>query len=284
MSTCGQLLKAAAERLSVLDYSDPVLEARELLGLVLGKDCRSIEFEAVLPQQAEEETATRLDELIRRRLDGEPLQYILGEWDFYGLRFFVGRGVLIPRLDTELIVELALKLYKNSDSLRILDLCAGSGCIGLALENRLTDAQLTLVENSPDALRYLEKNRKSLASKAEIVNGDVCSEELAAKFFDQDLIVCNPPYLTAEDMRCLQTEVRAEPEEALFGGEDGLHFYRTVTRLWKDSLKQGGTLLFEVGASQAEEVTEIMIQHGFRDVRRHRDLAGNYRAVIGSKR
>ena len=282
--TCGQLLIEAEKSLAVLEYSDPALEARELLGLASGTDCRSAAFEEMLGQEPSDGVPQRFEELCRQRLTGEPLQYILGEWEFYGLTFSVGRGVLIPRQDTELLVDLVMKLYKNSDSIKALDLCAGTGCIGLTIERMLGNVSMTLIEKHEDALRYLEKNRELLSSSAEIAAGDVCSEELAAKYSGLDLIVCNPPYLTAEDMQNLQTEVRAEPPEALYGGEDGLEFYRTVTRLWKGSIKQGGVLLFEIGAEQASEVTEIMIQHGFRDVRRHRDLAGNDRAVIGFKR
>ncbi|MBR6872284.1 MAG: peptide chain release factor N(5)-glutamine methyltransferase [Ruminococcus sp.] len=284
MATFGALAAGAEKRLSSLEYADPVLEARELLGIVLQADCRSPGFEGLLRREADKDAEERLSALIERRLSGEPLQYIIGEWEFYGLTFSVGRGVLIPRQDTELIVETAEKLFANADSLRVLDLCAGTGCIGLTLEKRLKNVSLTLVEKYDEALAYLRENLRRHGSKAQLIQGDVTDEGLAEGLPEFDLIVCNPPYLTSRDMACLQREVSAEPGEALFGGEDGLDFYRAVTRIWKNAIRQGGVMLFEIGAAQRHEVVELMIQHGFRDVRCRRDLSGNDRAVSGFKR
>lgn len=282
--TCAELLTDTIARLSSLEYSDPELEARELLGKAIDLDCRTSEFAERLRQKAAPEVSERLADYCTRRLNGEPLQYILGEWDFFGLTFEVGRGVLIPRQDTELLVEIAEKQYKNSDSLTVLDLCAGSGCIGLTLEYRLKNVSLTLVESSEDALAYLRRNVSRHCSAARIVKGDVTNAQLAESMTQADLIVCNPPYLTADDMKDLQPEVRSEPEAALYGGEDGLDFYRSIVRLWKDKLVPGGMLLFEIGCKQAGDVMELMIQHGFRDVRVRRDLSRNDRAVLGFRR
>ena len=284
MSDYNELLREGEKLLAPLEYSAPEFEVRELLALIIGHEARSAGFLMTLSEPVTEEVRESFLALCRRRLDGEPLQYILGEWEFYGLTFEVGRGVLIPRQDTELIVELALNKYKKTDSIAVLDLCAGTGCIGITLGKKLKNARVTLIEKSGEALEYLHSNLKRHRSDAWAVQGDVLDESLAEQYRDIDLIVCNPPYLTARDMLQLQTEVRAEPPEALFGGEDGLDFYRGITRIWKNSLKQGGTLIFEVGFTQAEEVAGIMIQHGFRDVRIRRDLAGNQRAVIGHKR
>ena len=264
MSSYGQLITDAVRELSVLEYSDAALEAKELLGKALGVDCRSSDFEQKLWEESEDKTEQEFFSLCQRRLKGEPLQYILGEWDFYGFNFKVGRGVLIPRQDTELLIDIAESKYKNSDSLNVIDLCAGCGCIGLTLEKRV--------------------NKLEFGSRARVVKGDVLDESLIAQQSAADLIVCNPPYLTADDMNALQTEVRAEPVEALYGGEDGLDFYRDIVRLWKSKLVPGGTMLFEIGASQAKEVMELMIQHGFKDVRVKKDNAGNDRAVIGTLR
>ncbi len=284
MSTYGQLLTDGIEQLSGLEYSDAALEAKELMGLAVGKDCRGTEFEELMWQECSESTEQSFFDLVVRRLSGEPLQYIIGEWDFCGLHFKVGRGVLIPRQDTELLIDIAVKLYKNSDSISVIDLCAGTGCIGLTLEQKLRVSELTLIEKYTDAFEYLLENKLALGSSAHIVKGDVTDETLTEQQMQADLIVCNPPYLTAADMGQLQKEVRAEPVEALFGGEDGLDLYRAVTRLWKHKLKEGGALLFEIGASQADEVMQLMIQHGFRDVRVKKDYAGNDRAVIGFRR
>lgn len=284
MSTYGQLITDAVRELSVLEYSDAALEAKELLGKALGVDCRSSDFEQKLWEESEDKTEQEFFSLCQRRLKGEPLQYILGEWDFYGFTFKVGRGVLIPRQDTELLIDIAESKYKKSDSLNVIDLCAGCGCIGLTLEKRLKNVSLTMIEKYTDAIEYLFANKLEFGSRARVVKGDVLDESLIAQQSAADLIVCNPPYLTADDMNALQTEVRAEPVEALYGGEDGLDFYRDIVRLWKSKLVPGGTMLFEIGASQAKEVMELMIQHGFKDVRVKKDNAGNDRAVIGTLR
>lgn len=284
MSTYGQLITDAVRELSQLEYSDAALEAKELMGLALGMDCRSSAFEDKLWEETSDEDEDRFDELCSRRLKGEPLQYILGEWDFYGRSFRLGKGVLIPRQDTELLIDIAKEVFKNSDSCTVIDLCAGSGCIGLTLEQELKNVSLAMVEKYTDAIEYLFDNKLLFGSSARIVKGDVLSDELIPEMEKADLIVCNPPYLTAEDMNNLQTEVRSEPVEALYGGEDGLDFYRAVIRIWKGVLKEGGTMLFEIGATQGKEVSDMLIQHGFRDVRIKRDMAGNDRAVVGTKR
>lgn len=284
MSTYGQLMTDAVRQFSVFEYSDAALEARELLGKALGLDCRSSEFNEKLWEDTEDGAEERFCAYCERRLNGEPLQYIIGEWDFFGLTFEVGKGVLIPRQDTEILVEIAEKQYKNSDRIDVVDLCAGSGCIGFTLEKRLKNANVTLVEYYADAIDYLFRNKLRHSSNARIVKGDVRDEQLAKITPQADLIVCNPPYLTASDMKDLQREVRYEPVEALYGGEDGLDMYRSVVRLWKDVIRSGGMMLFEIGNTQAEDVMQIMIQHGFRDVRVRKDHAGNDRAVYGFKR
>ena len=284
MSTYGQLITDAVRELSSLEYSDAALESKELLGLVLGMDCRSAEFDEKLWQEADDDSEQRFFDLCQRRLHGEPLQYIIGEWDFYGKTFKVGKGVLIPRQDTELLIDIVLEQYKNSDRLSVIDLCAGSGCIGLTIEQRLSGVSLAMVEKYTDAIEYLFDNRLRFGSSARIVKGDVNDETLPKQFRKADLIVCNPPYLTAKDMKELQTEVGAEPVEALYGGEDGLDFYRSIIRIWKDVLNVGGAMLFEIGSTQGKEVSDMLIQHGIKDVRVRRDLSGNDRAVIGFKK
>lgn len=218
---------------------------------------------------------------VSRRKNGEPLQYILGEWEFYGLPFKVGKGVLIPRQDTEALVEIAALKMKDKKNIEIIDLCAGSGCVGIALEKKLDVKKLVFVEKSKEAKAFLEENVKLNGSAAEIILGDVLSEKTAENAPQADLITCNPPYLTAEDMKNLQREVTFEPETALFGGTDGLDFYREITRLWKKKLKYGGVLAFEIGMGMEDEVSRIMIQHGFKNVRYRPDLCGVNRVVYG---
>ena len=283
MSTYGQLITDAVRELEKLEYSDAALEAKELLGKALGMDCRSSEFEQKLWEETEDSAEQAFFALVQRRLKNEPLQYILGEWDFYGMTLAVGPGVLIPRQDTELLVDIARKLRGNAEQTVLIDLCAGSGCIGFAIERQLRGVSATLVENYTDPMSYMLTNKLNLGSRASLVKGDVHDEGLPAQLPQADLIVCNPPYLTPRDMDELQPEVRAEPVEALYGGEDGLDFYRTVTRLWKNNVRADGYLAFEVGIGQADEVTEIMIQHGFKDVRRAKDAGGIERVVFGRR-
>ena len=223
-------------------------------------------------------------ETARRRAKHEPLQYLLGSWEFYGLRIAVGQGVLIPRADTETLVEAALDRLKQTASPRIADLCTGSGCIALALKSQRPDADVTGIEKSADAMKFAEKNRTALSLDIRLLSGDVLQAETAASFTELDCIVSNPPYLTAGDMAHLQQEVTFEPAAALDGGADGLHFYRGITRLWRDSLKPGGLLAFEIGFTQGAAAAEIMRQNGYEHVEVLRDLNGNDRVVLGYRR
>jgi release factor glutamine methyltransferase len=232
--------------------------------------------EDLTPQQ---ETAIR--ETVEKRSEGYPLQYLLGEWEFYGLPFKVGEGVLIPRQDTETLVDLISKKYKNSSPITLIDLCSGSGCIGISVEKNVECEQAFSVEKSPEAESYLRENIRLNGSIAQVIIGDVLEKETADSLPTADVIVCNPPYLSAEDMRNLQTEVTYEPESALYGGEDGLDFYRSITRLWKNRLKKGGMLVYEIGMGQEDDVMEMMVHHGFSNVRSVKDLCGIYRCVYG---
>ncbi len=203
------------------------------------------------------ETAARdFLEAVRRRADGEPLQYILGEWAFFGRTFLVGPGVLIPRPETELLVEYALAAVCARQAPVVWDLCAGTGCIGLTLALEKPDAQVFLLEKYPDAFAYLEKNRAALhASNATLVQADIL--EGAPVLPAPDLIVSNPPYVPSGELCALQKEVRREPASALDGGADGLAFYRALAQRWIPALKKGGTLLVECGDGQGAGVAAL---------------------------
>ncbi|MBO4867525.1 MAG: peptide chain release factor N(5)-glutamine methyltransferase [Ruminococcus sp.] len=282
--TYRELLKAQAERLESAGNDNALFDCSELLGLAMGIDIRSGSFESALDGQAESSVKAKFEELCSRRESGEPLQYLLGEWEFYGIPIKVGKGVLIPRQDTETLVELAVSKCKNSEDIVIADLCSGSGCIALAMEKYLRCREVYAVEKSEAAAGYLSENVKMNASAVKLVMGDVLDEGCAVTIPECDLIVCNPPYLTGEDMERLQREVTHEPSEALFGGEDGLDFYRAVTRIWKNRLKTGGTLIYEIGIGQEDDVMQIMVQHGFENVRCKPDPCGIMRCVIGTKK
>ena len=283
VNTYAQLLEAAAKRLEKAGVEDPRLNARELMGKALGISCRSAEFENTLPAQAAEAAAQELESLCLRRMSGEPLQYLVGEWEFYGVTLKVGEGVLIPRQDTETVVETVLKKAPQKDRLTVIDLCSGSGCIAIALEKRLKGCSVTAVEKSPEAFEYLQQNIALNGSGVKALMGDVTRKGLARKLPKADIIVSNPPYLTDEDMKVLQKEVTFEPPSALFGGEDGLDFYRHIIINFKERLKNGGLIAFEIGMGMEDDVMTMLVRHGFENVRAAKDMCGIFRCVTGFK-
>ena len=192
---------------------------------------------------ASEEQKNTVNNLAYRRISGYPLQYLLGKWELFGFPFYVGEGVLIPR----------------------------------------QDADVTAVEISDKAAEYIKKNAELNNTDLNIVKDDVLSEKTAEIFSGIDVIVCNPPYLTAEDMKSLQKEVTFEPETALFGGKDGLDFYRSITKLWKDCLKSGGILAYEIGMGQEDAVMKILEENNFINIEMTEDLSGIIRVVRGEK-
>lgn len=220
----------------------------------------------------------RLESLLERRQKGEPLQYLLGEWEFYGLPFRVGEGVLIPRSDTEALVDTALSLLPGYPRPLLLDLCSGSGAVAVALAYHAPEAQVIAVELSPTAFGYLEENIRRNGVAVQAVSGDIYHYTPPLRV---DVITANPPYIPSADLGDLQQEVRREPSIALDGGADGLDFYRGITRRYAPFLTSEGTLCFEVGAGQAEEVAGIMTEQGYRQITTHKDLAGIPRVVAG---
>lgn len=216
-----------------------------------------------------------------RRAAHYPLQYLLGGWEFYGLYFHVGEGVLIPRADTETLVDAVLQYGHLPQQATIVDLCTGSGCIALALQSQRKNDTVYGIEKSETALAYARKNAAYHNMAVDFRLADVLHPQTAADFTNVDAIVSNPPYLTAEDMQQLQEEVSYEPQMALAGGTDGLLFYRQITALWKTTLKAGGMLAFEVGIHQAEAVSEILRIHGFVSISTVPDLCGIQRVVYG---
>lgn len=218
--------------------------------------------------------------IIRQRLIRYPLQYIFGKWNFYGREFFVGTGVLIPRSDTETLIDLSLEIIKQKTTPKVLDLCAGTGCIGITLKCERPDADVTLVEKYEYALKYLNKNAAHNNADVKIINGDVLNGDGSNEKYD--LIVSNPPYITKADMQKLQLEVKYEPTSALDGGSDGLDFYRAIAKAYKNSLNNDGVVAFEVGVNEADSVAEILTGEGFVNVEKRKDLADIDRVVFGT--
>ncbi|WP_028517820.1 peptide chain release factor N(5)-glutamine methyltransferase [Ruminococcus flavefaciens] len=226
--------------------------------------------------------AAEIRSLAKRRSEGYPLQYLLGQWEFWGCNFKVGEGVLIPRPDTETLVEQVLDICRREKlkAPKIADLCSGSGCIAVALKKELPEADVYAVELSDAALGYLKQNTAANGcGDIHIIKGDALKRETAMSLTGLDILVSNPPYLTSQDMSELQTEVRYEPESALFGGEDGLGFYRAMTELWKTSVKDGGFIAYEFGMGQHDDVKAILESNCFTDVELRKDGGGIIRTA-----
>lgn len=229
------------------------------------------------------EVCEKAREMTEKRVSGYPLQYILGEWEFYGLPFEVGEGVLIPRQDTETLVEIAADFLQTlpENERKTLDLCAGSGCIGITLA-KLFGADVTLVEKSSEAFAYLEKNiaLNGVNAQCRAVLGDCFDEEKVRG--EYNLIISNPPYLTEKDMENLQKEVTFEPKTALFGGADGLDFYRALLKKYPKMLKENGLFAVEIGMGEEKAVAEIFRENGL-EARFAEDYRGIIRVVYGVK-
>ncbi len=216
---------------------------------------------------------------VQRRCSGEPLQYILGEWEFYSLPFTVGKGVLIPRADTEILVDEALRLLEDVKYPKVADLCAGSGCIGISLAKNRPDAKVTAVELSEEALPFLQQNiRRNQVDNLTVLQADVLAG--VGSLTGLDLIVSNPPYIPAGQLAGLSAEVQHEPAMALDGGEDGLVFYREITKRWTAALNKNGMMAFEVGIHQAEAVAGLMASY-FEQIYIVPDLNQVPRVVLG---
>lgn len=267
---------------NLLEQNDPdtaEFEANQLMQWATGLDRSAL----MLETETEDNAAKQAINAAHRRIKGEPLQYIIGSWEFYGLPFKVGEGVLIPRQETELLVEIAARNLPARGVL--IDLCSGSGCIPIAIAKTVSTNLCYGVELSEEALGYFRENIALNGVENDVIplQGDVLFpaeellDELPAKC---SVITANPPYLTAEEMANLQKEVRHEPESALFGGVDGLDFYRVIFGLWKHKLEKGGSFLVEVGDKQAETVKSLMEREGF-ECMVYADLNKTSRVVAG---
>ena len=207
--------------------------------------------------QATENDVMKINNSVSRRKNGEPLQYILGKWDFYDLTFSVGEGVLIPRPETEMLVDFALEKLKNTSEPVVYDLCSGSGCIGLTIAKHRPDARVYLLEKERNALRYLLKNKVDLGiENVTVVFDDLFTVDLSL-FPEADLILSNPPYINSDEIATLQKEVLYEPSTALDGGDDGLMFYRCLADRWCDKMKSSGFMAFECGEEQSKPIIDI---------------------------
>ncbi len=255
--------------------------ARHLLCFVSGKTQEQVVADREM--YASQDICNAYEDAVARVVSGEPIAYVLGEWSFYGMNLYVDKNVLIPRDDTCAVTQLAIKrgLFLDQDP-RILDLCTGSGCIGLAIANRVKDARVTLADISKDALAVAKKNivRQKLSARVSCVQADALKP--AGSFLGKfDMIVSNPPYVTGKEMLELEPSVKDfEPHLALYGGEDGLEFYRSIAENYTPALKPGGFLCLEFGMGQGDAVCEILEKKGYTILERVQDFNERERAVL----
>lgn len=267
---CAQLTKAGCD--------SPAFDARCLLEDIGGVPRGRVLM--CMQQELDEQTCERLQRAAERRSNREPLQYILQQWDFLGLTLEVGEGVLIPRADTEVLAQKAADFLQQTGGTELLDLCAGSGCVGLGAAWLCPQVRLTFAERYDAALHYLRRNVARYAPQARIVAADVLQAPPIKDIFD--VITANPPYLDSAEMAALQPEVGFEPATALDGGQDGLIFYRAIVQHWLPLLKQGGMLACEVGYRQARAVQALFETAGLK-TEILLDAGGIERVVCGYK-
>ena len=274
----GLYLRAKSE-FDKAGVDDPAFNSMCLIEKVFNIDKAALLGE---PIPADDKKAVEFITLVGRRLCGEPLQYLLGEWEFYGYKLKVGDGVLIPRDDTEVLLRDCLDFLKDKNSAKVIDLCSGSGALAIALAKE-TNCEVYAVEKSADALPYLAQNIKLNSAEVEAAIGDVfkCADEFGDGFFD--LVLSNPPYVESDEIEKLQKEISFEPRMALDGGRDGLDFYRGIIKLWSRKIRPGGMLAFELGEGQYDAVRQLMVSAGFKNIEGSEDLGGIIRTIRGIK-
>ncbi len=277
--TIKEALSSLKDMLHGIDDGD--LEARYILEKVT-----DLSYSQLLIKATDEISTEKFSEacsMAEKRISGEPIQYILGSWDFMDYTFSVGEGVLIPRPETEILVEYIAEKIKDIPEPVIYDLCSGSGCIGISLKRLRNDAKVFLVEKSDKALAYLTKNCAELCEKLEditVIEGDILFPESFADLPEADVIVSNPPYIRSDEIPTLQSEVLREPVMALDGGEDGLVFYRCLVNQWSKKLTERGFMAFECGEDQAEDISALFNKIDF-DSETINDYNNIQRIVIG---
>ena len=275
--TISDLLKSGTERLKSAGTDDAEFDARCLAEHAL--DCDYFSLRLDFQKELDEEAVEKYFNLIDRRLSGEPLQYILEEWEFMGLPFEVGEGVLIPRPETEMLVEFAIDFLKEKINPIVFDLCSGSGCIATSVAKHCPDATVYAVEKSDIAFDYLERNiRLNGVNNVKAIKGDILDKSLLSEIIP-DLILSNPPYIRSSEIEGLQKEVKREPTMALDGGEDGYDFYRVIASDWIQRIKNDGAIAVECAEDQTEYIADLFLEHAS-EVKAYNDLSGFPRGVI----
>lgn len=269
-------------RLSAAGVTDAADDAAAIVMHTIGTDNRA-DYILRRPDTLSDAAIQTAFALCARREQGEPLQYLLGSWDFMGHAYAVGEGVLIPRDDTEVVTRATLSLLEGTPAPVIADLCAGSGIIAITLQLAIPDARVTAVEKSADAIPYLRRNAVSLNAPIEILHADLCD---CADHFDPqslDLLISNPPYIRSKEIASLQREIACEPRMALDGGESGYDFYEQIIALYTEKIRPDGIIALELGEGQFDTVSALLTDHGYTEIRGYHDLGGVVRAVTARK-
>ncbi len=283
-ATYNTLYLDARRAIKALGSDNAQLEARELLCFAAGKTREELFRDMSL--YASDPVAQRFEALMARRLKGEPVAYLIGEWSFYGVELDISPDVLVPRDDTEILAGQAIERVRSAgEGARVLDLCAGSGCVGLAIAKHCPGAKVMLADIDEGALRVCRQNirRNGLTNQVSACQADALAPPPAA-LWDFHVIAANPPYIPSAQVDALDDSVRLyEPRLALDGGEDGLDFYRAITEKWLSCLLSGGWLLCEVGIHQANDVEQLFARAGLTDIQTYPDTNHIWRVVEGRK-
>jgi len=277
----SEVLTNVKKEFQLAHKQDFEVDARWLLAELLG--CSMTELMLMQENTMSEEMYLIFRSHIQRRLAGEPLQHIIGHQNFYGYDFKVNGQVLIPRFETEELVEKAISLIKGNNMKHIMDMCCGSGCIGITLLKECPEVHAHCVDISSEALAITQENGLNLdvGDRLTLYQSDLF---LDVPHKQMDMIISNPPYIPTDIIHSLSTEVKdREPTLALDGGIDGLDFYRRIVLESKSYLREGGFLLFEIGHDQMDAVCKMMEENHYQDVKGYRDLSGNDRMIIGYK-
>ncbi len=281
--TYSELYIEARKKLREASISSYSLEARIIVACAAGK--RQDELLRDMRLYAPSGVTEKAQDMIERRLKGEPVAYITGEWEFYGLEMTVTPDVLIPRMDTEVLVEVAVTALRGRKmDARVMDLCTGSGCVGCAIAKELPASHVVLADVSPKALvvakQNITRNRLNPRVTCLEIDARIAPPMMIGSF---DVLVCNPPYIPTGELEQLDVSVRDfEPVQALDGGEDGLDFYRDILKYWRGVVRAGGMLMFECGIGQAESLSMMMRAAGFTKVAAIKDTQGIERVVHGN--
>lgn len=281
-ATYNNLYLDARRALKAAGSDNPQLEAQELLCFAAEKERQELFRDMALYASAP--ISERFEGLLKRRLAGEPVAYLIGEWEFYGMTLDISPDVLVPRDDTEVLARQAIeRAAAHPGEAKVLDLCAGSGCVGLAIAKHCPAARVILGDISESALRICRQNtrRHNLTARVSACQVDAL-EKPSSALWDFDVIASNPPYIPTGELDTLEVS-RFEPRLALDGGTDGLDFYRAITEKWASSLRPGGWLICEVGIGQVGKVEELFYRHGFKDIQTYQDTGEVWRVVEGRR-